>query len=129
MHQYATTCASAISQRAALAAFTDEGRAALARLRQDLLARRDFLVETIDKQLADLKLNRSVPEGAFYLMLETSRFGNSMQLAERILQNKVITIPGAAFGDEAEDYLRISFATDFDAIHEGVRRMGLALKS
>ncbi|MGH7493818.1 MAG: pyridoxal phosphate-dependent aminotransferase [bacterium] len=127
LHQYATTCASAVSQRAALAAFTDEGRATLARLRQDLRARRDFLVESIDMQFADLKPNRRVPDGAFYLMLEISRFGSSMHVAERMLRNKVITIPGAAFGDEAEGYLRLSFATDFDTIREGVRRMKLAL--
>jgi aspartate/methionine/tyrosine aminotransferase len=127
MHQYATTCASAISQSAALAAFTVEGRAALAKLRQDLRARRDFLVESIDAQLAQWKLNRIVPDGAFYLMLEISPFGNSLEVAERMLRNKVITIPGAAFGGEAEGFLRLSFATDFATIEEGVRRMKLGL--
>ncbi len=127
LHQYATTCASAISQRAALAAFTEEGRAALAELRQDLRARRDFLVELLDTQFADLNLDRIIPDGAFYLMLAISRFGASLEVAERMLQNKVITIPGAAFGEEAEGYLRLSFATDFDTIRAGVRRVKAAL--
>jgi len=123
LHQYATTCASAISQRAALAAFTDEGRAAAENLRAELRARRDFLVEQIDVQLAEFKPNRIIPDGAFYLMLDISSFGKSFEIAERLLDNKVITIPGAAFGEEAEGWLRLSFATDFDTIREGVRRI------
>jgi len=123
LHQYATTCASAVSQRAALAAFTDEGRAAAENLRAELRARRDFLVEQIDAQLAEFKLNRIIPDGAFYLMLDISSFGKSFEIAERLLDNKVITIPGAAFGEEAEGWLRLSFATDFDTIREGVRRI------
>jgi aspartate/methionine/tyrosine aminotransferase len=128
LHQYATTCASTISQRAALAAFTDEGRAAQEKLRADLRARRDFLVEMIDSQLADVLAPASgpariVPDGAFYLMLNVSRFGTSFEVAERLLENKVITIPGAAFGEEGEGYLRLSFATDFETMREGVRRI------
>jgi aspartate/methionine/tyrosine aminotransferase len=128
LHQYATTCASSVSQRAALAAFTDEGRATAENLRADLRARRDFLVEQIDAQLAEFKLNRSIPDGAFYLMLDVSPFGKSFEVAERLLDSKVITIPGAAFGEEAEGWLRLSFATDFETIREGVRRIkqGLA---
>lgn len=123
LHQYATTCASVISQRAALAAFTEQGRIATEKLREALRARRDFLVAQIDTQLAEFKLNRIIPDGAFYLMLEVSRFGKSFEVAERLLTNKVITIPGAAFGEEAEGYLRLSFAADFELLREGVRRI------
>jgi len=125
LHQYATTCAPAISQRAALAAFTDEGRLAAENLRAELRARRDFLVEMIDTQLAagEGKYNRIVPDGAFYLMLDIARFGKSFEVAERLLRSGVIAIPGAAFGEEAEGYLRLSFATDFELLREGVRRM------
>ncbi len=123
LHQYATTCASTISQRAALAAFTEAGRAAAENLRAELRARRDFFVEQIDTQLAEFKLNRMIPDGAFYLMLDVSPFGKSFEVAERLLNHKVITIPGAAFGEEAEGWLRLSFATDFETIREGVRRI------
>jgi aspartate/methionine/tyrosine aminotransferase len=121
LHQFVTTCASAVSQHAALAAFTDAGGAALADLRQNLRVRRDFLVELIDTELAEFRLHKITPDGAFYLMLEVATLGNSFEVAERMLRNK------AAFGDEAEGYLRLSFATDFDMIREGVRRMRLAL--
>jgi len=129
LHQYATTCASAVSQRAALAAFTDAGRAAPENFRAELRARRDFLIEQIDSQLAEFKLNRIAPDGAFYLMLEVSPFGKSFEVAERLLQYKVITIPGAAFGKEAEGYLRLSFATDFETIRAGVQRIKQGLNN
>lgn len=132
MHQYATSCASTISQRAALAAFSDEGRAANERLRADLKTRRDFMIEMIDQELnKDMAQTNSlswvVPEGAFYLMLNVSRFGKSFEVAEKALQKKVITIPGAAFGDEAEGYLRLSFATDLKILEEGINRINQAL--
>jgi aspartate/methionine/tyrosine aminotransferase len=123
LHQYATTCASTVSQRAALAAFTAAGRAAEENLRAELRTRRDFLVAQIDAQLAEFKLNRIIPDGAFYLMLDISPLGKSFEIAERLLDSKVITIPGAAFGEETEGWLRLSFATDFDTIREGVRRI------
>jgi aspartate/methionine/tyrosine aminotransferase len=129
LHQYATTCASAISQHAALAAFAEEGRIAAENLRSNLRSRRDFLIELIDTQLADgdFKFRRIVPDGAFYLMLDVSRFGKSFEVAERLLRSRVITIPGAAFGEEAEGFLRLSFAADFELLREGVRRIKQAL--
>jgi aspartate/methionine/tyrosine aminotransferase len=132
MHQYATSCASTISQRAALAAFSDEGRAANEKLRADLRTRRDFMIEMIDQELnkEPAPANRVgwiVPEGAFYLMLNVSRFGNSFDVAEKTLKKKAITIPGAAFGNEAEGYLRLSFATDLKTIEEGIKRIEQAL--
>jgi len=128
LHQYATTCASTISQHAGLAAFTDEGRAAQEKLRAALRARRDFLIDLIDSQLAGEftstdRLHRVIPDGAFYLMLEVSRFGKSLVVAEQLLNHQVIAIPGAAFGEDGEGYLRLSFATDFETLREGVRRI------
>jgi len=132
MHQYATSCASTISQRAALAAFSDAGRAANEKLRTDLTTRRNFMIEKIDQELnKDMtpanRLGWIVPEGAFYLMLNVSRFGNSFEVAEKALKKKVIMIPGAAFGGEAEGYLRLSFATEFNAIEDGIKRIKQAL--
>ena len=129
VHQYATTCASAVSQRAALAAFTAAGHAALAQLRQEMRERRDFMMRHIDMEFGDLRLEKSTPDGAFYLMLRIARFGNSREVAERMLQSGVITVPGVAFGEEAEGYLRLSFATELETIAEGLSRMKAALMS
>jgi aspartate/methionine/tyrosine aminotransferase len=124
LHGYVTTCASTLSQKAALKAWSEEGAAARAGARRTFGARRDFLVE----RLADeLNLRAVVPDGAFYSMVDVSAHGPSLQVAERLLEHGVITVPGAAFGVEGEGYLRVSFCADLPVLAEGVRRMREAL--
>jgi aspartate/methionine/tyrosine aminotransferase len=120
MHQYASTCASAVSQRAGLAAFTEEGRKATAEMREELRRRRDVMARAIDREL---KLPYVSGEGAFYIMLDVSRFGASEDVAMRLLEERVITVPGSAFGSEADGYLRLSFSIESALIEEGIRRI------
>ena len=49
----------------------------------------------------------------------------------RLLEERVITVPGSAFGSEAEGYLRLSFSIESAQIEEGIRRIakGLATKT
>lgn len=61
-------------------------------------------------------------------MLDTRAYGDSMIVAETMLQHGVITVPGRAFGEEGEGFLRLSFCAEQSALAEGVRRMGEALK-
>ena len=124
LHGYVTTCASTISQKAALAAWTEEAEQARARHRSIFRERRDYLLELI---ASVLRVRAVTPDGAFYTMVDVSRFGASMQVAEAMLDRGVITVPGSAFGSEGEGYLRISFCADRPALAEGVRRMGEAL--
>jgi aspartate/methionine/tyrosine aminotransferase len=124
MHQYVSTCASGVSQRAALAAFTDEGRAATAAMRDELKRRNDVMARAIEREL---QLPFVQGEGAYYIMLDVSRFGPSMQTAMRLLEHGVITVPGAAFGAEGEGYLRLSFSIAPHLIEEGIRRIGAGL--
>lgn len=123
---YTTTCASTVSQKAALAAWTEEAEAARARMRETFRARRDHLVGLLARELS---LRAVVPEGAFYTMVDVSAHGDSMAVAERLLSARVITVPGSAFGEEGEGYLRVSFCADLNVLEEGVRRMGEALSS
>jgi aspartate/methionine/tyrosine aminotransferase len=124
LHGYVTTCASTVSQKAALAAFTPEAVAALARIRQTFGARRDYLLTLIR---SDLGLSVVAPDGAFYAMVDVRAYGDSMAVVERLLEHRVITVPGAAFGHEGEGYLRVSFCGELDTLAEGVRRMKEAL--
>ena len=124
LHGYVTTCASAVSQKAALAAWTEEAARARDEIRQTFKGRRDFLLARIE---SGLKLRAVAPDGAFYTMLDTSAHGTSAEVAERMLAARVITVPGGAFGAEAEGYLRLSFCAGTDALAEGVRRMAEAL--
>jgi aspartate/methionine/tyrosine aminotransferase len=75
----------------------------------------------------ELGLNATSPEGAFYTMLDIRELGDDIEVAEKCLQNRVITVPGVAFGDEARGFLRISFCNTEERMVEGVRRMRQAL--
>jgi len=125
LHGYITTCASTVSQKAALAAWTDEAEAARAEMRRIFRTRRDHLLSLISNEL---KLRAVAPEGAFYLMLDVSAHGSSMEVAERLLAHGVITVPGSAFGAESEGYLRLSFCADAPTLAEGVARIKTALE-
>jgi aminotransferase len=124
LHGYDVTCASAISQKAALAAWSDEGKQAMTDARAVYEKRRDLIVDLFKTELG---LTAFVPEGAFYTMLDVRHLGEEMDMVEKFLQAKVVTIPGSAFGSEAEGYLRISFCANDEKIVEGVKRMREAL--
>jgi aminotransferase len=72
-------------------------------------------------------LRAVTPEGAFYTMLDVSDYGSSMKVAEALLEEKVITVPGAAFGSEGEGFLRVSFCADKEMLDEGVQRIKKAI--
>lgn len=120
LHGYVTTCAATVSQKAALAAWTEEGEKAKAAIRQTFHQRRDYLVDLINRELG---LEAVVPDGAFYTMVNISEYGPSLQVAETLLEHGVVTVPGSAFGPESEGFLRISFCADAPKLAEGVARM------
>jgi len=124
LHGYTTTCASTVSQKAALAAWTEEAAAARASMRETFRARRDHLLGLLSRELG---LRAVATEGAFYTMVDVSAHGDSMSVAERFLEHRVITVPGSAFGTEGEGHLRVSFCADTGVLEEGVRRMKEAL--
>ncbi len=124
LHGYVTTCASTISQKAALAAWTPEADAARAEFRATFRARRDHILGLM---AGTLQLRAVPPEGAFYTMTDVAAYGSSARVAETLLEHGVITVPGSSFGSEAEKYLRVSFCADEGTLTEGVRRMGEAL--
>jgi aspartate aminotransferase len=125
LHGYVTTCASTISQKAALAgAWTPEAEIARQEARDIFRGRRDYLLDLMKNQL---ELSAVIPDGAFYTMVNTSAFGNSMKVAEALLEHGVITVPGSAFGKESEGFLRVSFCADKPVLGEGLRRIGKAL--
>ena len=126
LHGYVTTCASTVSQKAALAAWTSEAEEARRQHRGIFNERRDHLLATLRN---DIGLRGITPDGAFYTMVDVRPYGDSMSVAEAALEAGVVTVPGAAFGSESEGYLRISFCADAPRLSEGVRRLGKALGS
>jgi aspartate aminotransferase len=125
MRQYMSTCTSAVTQKAALAAFSEEGRRETSAMRNELNRRGEVMARAIDREL---KLPYVQGEGAYYIMLDVSRYGPSMDTAISLLEERVITVPGSAFGSEGEGFLRLSFSIDAPLIEEGVRRMAKGLE-
>ena len=120
LHGFTTVCTSTITQKASLLAWTDEAEAAKKHARNIYRGRGEFLVDLFK---TDLGLNATSPEGAFYTMLDVRSLGDDIEIAEKFLQNRVVTVPGVAFGDEAKGFLRISFCNTEERMAEGVRRM------
>ncbi len=120
-----STCTSAVTQKAALAAFTDEGRRETAAMRDELNRRGEVMARAIDREL---QLPYVQGEGAYYIMLDVSRHGPSMETAISLLTERVITVPGSAFGSEGEGFLRLSFSIEASLIEEGIRRIARGLK-
>ena len=125
LHGFTTVCTSAITQKASLLAWTPEAEEAKHAARELYKKRGEFLVALFDNELG---LKATSPEGAFYTMLDVRSLGDDVEVAEKCLQNRVITVPGIAFGNEGKGFLRISFCNTEERMAEGVRRMKEALK-
>jgi aspartate/methionine/tyrosine aminotransferase len=126
LHQLSVSCASALSQHAAIFALRGGADAEKKANLRELKRRRDLIMDAL-RRYTDLPFLE--PAGAFYIMADVSakanRFGDSFEIARNILaREKVVTIPGSAFGPGGEGYLRLSFAAGPDEIEEGVRRIG-----
>jgi len=128
-HQLAVTCAPTISQQAAIFALKGFAEEEKSRYIEELQKRRAFAMSCVEKY-TDLKCVK--PLGAFYLFVDIankmSTHGNSLDISLNLLsKEKVVTIPGLAFGTGGEGYLRISFAPSPEEIEEGIKRIGVRL--
>lgn len=124
VHGFLTVCTSTISQKASLLGWTEEAERAKREAREIYKRRGEFLINLLEKEL---NLRGTSPEGAFYTMLDVRPLGDDLEIAEKFLQNRVITVPGIAFGSEAKGFLRVSFCNTEERMAEGVRRMKEAL--
>ena len=84
--------------------------------------RRDYLIPELRRLGFGIEV---VPEGAFYLLINAKKFGvDSLKLADEILSEAGVAItPGIDFGERAEGFLRISYATGMEDLKEAVRRL------
>jgi aspartate/methionine/tyrosine aminotransferase len=125
-HQLAVTCAPALSQHAAVFALGGGAEAERRRNLEELRRRRDLALRCL-REFTDLKCLE--PGGAFYIFVDisgkTASRGNSLDAALGLLaKEKVVVIPGTAFGERGEGYIRLSFAAAPEQIEEGIRRIG-----
>ena len=111
IHQFAIMCAPTTSQYAAVEALK-KGDTEVAKMRQSYNQRRRFLMNAFK----ELNLDCFEPYGAFYVFPCIKEFNmTSEEFATRLLmEEKVAVVPGTAFGDCGEGFLRISYAYSID---------------
>ena len=120
IHQYAIMCAPTTSQYAAVEALRscdDE----VAAMREEYDDRRRYLVH----RLREMGMDCFEPFGAFYIFPSIQKFGmSSNDFAERLLrEKKVAVVPGTAFGDSGEGFIRISYAYSLDSLKTALDRI------
>ncbi|MFC1986192.1 aminotransferase class I/II-fold pyridoxal phosphate-dependent enzyme [Chloroflexota bacterium] len=120
IHQYTMMCAPTMGQVAAIEALKS-GEESAAEMTEEYNRRR--LV--ITKGLRDIGLPCFEPKGAFYAFPSIKGTGmTSEEFAERLLtEEKVAVVPGSAFGQCGEGYVRCCYATSLTDIEEALNRM------
>ena len=120
LHQYAIMCAPTTSQYAAVEALRN-GDDDVAMMREAYNQRRRYLVHAFK----EMGLECFEPYGAFYIFPCIKEFGmTSEEFASRFLmEEKVAVVPGTAFGNCGEGFLRISYAYSLENLKEALGRM------
>lgn len=120
IHQYAIMCAPTISQYAAVEALR-HGDDDVNMMRQSYNQRRRFLI----KRFKEMGLECFEPYGAFYVFPCIKEFGMSSEefATKLLLEEKVAAVPGTAFGDSGEGYLRISYAYSIEKLKIAMERL------
>ena len=120
IHQFAIMCAPTTSQYAAVEALKN-GDEDIARMKKAYNERRKYLM----RAFAELGMDCFEPYGAFYIFPCIKRFGmSSDEFANRLLQEeKIAIVPGTAFGDSGEGYLRVSYAYSLEDLQKAISRI------
>ena len=125
IHQFAIMCAPTTSQYAALSAIKN-GDKDIEKMRDSYDQRRRFLLNSFK----EMGLPCFEPRGAFYVFPCIKEFGiTSEEFATRLLQEEELAVvPGTAFGDCGEGFLRISYAYSIDQLKEAISRLESFIK-
>ncbi|CDO02404.1 N-acetyl-LL-diaminopimelate aminotransferase [Oceanobacillus picturae] len=120
VHQYNVSCASSISQYAALEALTN-GKNDTLIMQEAYNERREYVY----KRLVSMGLSVNKPEGAFYFfpkfpMKEMDSFQLGLELVRK---GKVALVPGSSFSVVGEGYMRLSYAYDLETIKKALDRL------
>lgn len=125
VHQYVIMAAPTNSQYAAIEAmrYCDDE---VEEMRIAYNQRRRYLVHAFE----EMGLDCFEPEGAFYIFPSIKKFGmTSEEFATRLLnEQKVAIVPGSAFGECGEGYLRVSYAYSIDELKEALGRLDTFIK-
>lgn len=120
IHQFAIMCAPTTSQYAAIEAIKN-GDDDIIRMRETYNQRRRYLLNAF----RNMGLDCFEPFGAFYLFPSIKKLNmTSDEFAKRLLnEQKVAIVPGTAFGDCGEGYLRVSYAYSIEDLKKAIERI------
>ncbi|MRX72232.1 aminotransferase A [Bacillus lacus] len=120
VHQYNVSCASSISQRAALEALTGGVDDAII-MREQYKKRADYIYG----RLVKMGLEVVKPSGAFYVFPSVEKYGlSSFDFSiSMVSDGGVAAVPGSAFSASGEGHIRLSFAYSMEELQEGMDRM------
>ena len=120
IHQFAIMCAPTTSQYAAIEALR-HGDADVEKMRNEYDRRRRFLLNAFQ----EMGIECFEPFGAFYMFPSIKKFGmSSDEFATRLLkEEKIAVVPGTAFGDCGEGFLRISYAYSIEDLKAALERI------
>jgi aminotransferase len=126
IHQYSMLCASIIAQEAAVEAL-QHGRNEMEKMKAEYCRRRNLIV----RRLNEIGLKCVMPKGAFYVFPNITSSGlSSKEFATRLLQEgKVAVVPGTAFSEFGEGYVRCAYAASFENIEEAMNRIEKFVKN
>ncbi|MBI2212477.1 MAG: pyridoxal phosphate-dependent aminotransferase [Acidobacteria bacterium] len=126
-HQYIATCASVFAQHLAEKILSDGTWNAgwLDGMRAQFATQRDALLAALRRE-AGLEL--APPEGAFYAFFRVPAEDSLALATKAAAESDVLVIPGIAFGDRGEGWLRVSYASDIATIDDGIRRLAPYLR-
>lgn len=126
VHQYNVSCASSISQMAAIEALTI-GKDDAMPMKEEYIKRRDYVYD----RLQAMNLDVIKPDGAFYFFVKLpegydSSFDFSLKLAK---EGRVAVVPGSAFTPYGEGYFRLSYAYSQETLEQALDRLQAFLQS
>ena len=120
-HQYLVTAANTMAQHAAVEALT-AGKDDAEPMKKEYIQRRDYIIDKMTK----LGFEIIKPDGAFYIFAKIPAGYNqdSFAFLKDFAQKKAVAfIPGAAFGQYGEGYVRLSYAASMETISEAMKRL------
>ena len=125
IHQYTIMCVNITAQMAACEAL-HSGRKSVDAMKREYRRRRELMVG----ELCGMGLTCDKPEGSFYVFPCIKKSGmKSLEFAQKLLkEQKVAVVPGTAFGEDYDDYVRMCYALSFDSLKDALRRIESFLK-
>ena len=114
VHQYLCTCTSTLSQKIAITAFSEEGKKAVQSIKKYLDTNRNLALLLLDRK--KIMPNQAHP----YIFISVE---DDVKTVEKLLKQKVIAIPGSAFGRNGKNWIRINYGVETALLQQALPKI------